>query len=58
MKIHLYAVRLQRALRAEETETLMKLLPPERRARLERLVYLGDDRCIRKKYVKGRKIVG
>lgn len=37
MKIHLYAVRLQRALRAEETETLMKLLPPERRARLERL---------------------
>ena len=31
-------------------------LEPE--SRLERLVYLGDDRCIRKKYVKGRKIVG
>lgn len=31
-------------------------LKPE--SRLERLVYLGDDRCIRKKYIKGRKIVG
>lgn len=26
--------------------------------RLERLVYLGDDRCIRQKYVQGRKIFG
>lgn len=31
-------------------------LEPE--SRLERLTYLGDDRCIRKKYVRGRGIFG
>ena len=31
MKIHLYAIRLGRPLTQEETETLMRKLPPERR---------------------------
>lgn len=34
----------------------LRPLAPENR--LERLVYLGDDRCIRQKYVRGRKIFG
>lgn len=35
--------------------TPRELAPEER---LSRLVYLGDDRCIRRKYVSGRKILG
>ncbi len=34
----------------------LRPLAPEKR--LERLVYLGDDRCLRQKYVQGRKIFG
>ena len=34
----------------------LRPLAPEKR--LERLVYLGDERCLRQKYVQGRKIFG
>lgn len=37
MEIGLYAVRLDRALREDEVTALMRILPPERRERLERL---------------------
>ena len=37
MSIELWAVRLERPLTAEETETMMALLPPERRERLLRV---------------------
>jgi len=37
VKIHLYAIRLGRPLTQEETEALMRKLPPERRERLLRM---------------------
>jgi len=37
LKIQLYAIRLDRPLTDEEAKALMRILPPERRARLERL---------------------
>ncbi len=37
MKIHLYAIRLDRPLTEEEVQTLTRLMPPQRRERLARL---------------------
>ena len=37
MKIHLYAIRMERPLTDREADALLRLMPPERRERLERV---------------------